>query len=64
MLVFWTLRKADQKYLESFKMWCWRKMEKYRLADRATNEELLHRVKVERNIPHTIKRKVNWIVQI
>jgi hypothetical protein len=24
----WTLRKADQKYLESFEMWCWRMMEK------------------------------------
>jgi hypothetical protein len=24
----WTLRKADQKYLESFEMWCWRRMEK------------------------------------
>jgi hypothetical protein len=22
----WTLRKVDQKYLESFKMWCWRRM--------------------------------------
>jgi hypothetical protein len=20
----WTLRKGDQKYLESFEMWCWR----------------------------------------
>jgi len=20
----WTLRKSDQKYLEGFKMWCWR----------------------------------------
>ena len=24
----WTLRAADQKYLESFKIWCWRRMEK------------------------------------
>jgi hypothetical protein len=24
----WTLRAADQKYLESFEMWCWRRMEK------------------------------------
>jgi hypothetical protein len=24
----WTLRKVDQKYLESFEMWCWRRMEK------------------------------------
>jgi len=23
----WTLRAADQKYLESFEMWCWRRME-------------------------------------
>jgi hypothetical protein len=25
----WTLRKVDQKYLESFEMWCWRRMEKF-----------------------------------
>jgi hypothetical protein len=24
----WTLRKVDQKYLEKFKMWSWRRMEK------------------------------------
>jgi hypothetical protein len=24
----WTLRKIDQKYLESFEMWCWRRKEK------------------------------------
>ena len=24
----WTLRAADQKYLESFEMWCWRRLEK------------------------------------
>jgi hypothetical protein len=24
----WILRKVDQKYLEIFEMWCWRKMEK------------------------------------
>jgi hypothetical protein len=24
----WTLRKVDQKYLESFEMCCWRRMEK------------------------------------
>jgi hypothetical protein len=22
----WTLWKVDQKYLESFEMWCWRRM--------------------------------------
>jgi hypothetical protein len=24
----WTIRAADQKQLESFEMWCWRRMEK------------------------------------
>ena len=24
----WTLEKLKQKYLESFEMWCWRRMEK------------------------------------
>jgi len=23
----WTLRAVDQKYLERFEMWCWRRME-------------------------------------
>jgi hypothetical protein len=61
----WTLRKADQKYLESFDMWCWRRMEKISWTDRVRNEEVLHRVKEERNILHTMKRKKsNWIGHI
>jgi hypothetical protein len=60
----WTLVKVDQKYLESFEMWCWRRMEKISWTDRVRNE-VLHRVKVERNIVHTIKRrKANWISHI
>jgi hypothetical protein len=29
----WTLRKIYQKYLESFKMWCWRRMAKISWID-------------------------------
>jgi hypothetical protein len=59
-----TLRKVDQKYLESFEMWCWRRME-ISWTDRVRNEEVLHGVKEERNILHTIKRrKANWIGHI
>ena len=37
-------------------------MEKIIWADRVRNEEVLHAVKEERNIIHTIKRrKDNWI---
>jgi hypothetical protein len=61
----WTLRKVDQKYLENFEMWCWRRMEKISCTDRVRNEEVLHRVKEVRNILHTIKRrKDNWIGHI
>jgi hypothetical protein len=61
----WTLWKVDQKYLESYKMWCWRRMEKISWTDRVRNEEVLHRVKKERNIVHTIKRrKADWVCHI
>ena len=59
-----TLRAADQKYLESFEMWCWRKMEKI-WNDHVKNEEVLLRVNEQWNILHEIrKRKANWIGHI
>ena len=61
----WTLRAVDQKLLESFEMWCWRKMEKISWTDHVRNEEVLLRVKEQRNILHEIrKRKVNRIGHI
>jgi hypothetical protein len=60
----WTLRKVDQKYLESFETWCWRRME-ISWTDSVRNEEVLQRVKEERNVLHTtIRRKANWIAHI
>jgi hypothetical protein len=61
----WTLRAADQKYLESSEMWCWRRMEKVSWTDRVRNEEVLLRLKEQRNILHEISnRKANWIGDI
>jgi hypothetical protein len=34
----WTLGKVDRKYLESFDMWCWRRMEKISWTDRVRND--------------------------
>jgi hypothetical protein len=49
----------------SFEMWCWRRMEKISLTDYVRNEEVLLRVKEQRNIVHEIsKRKSNWIGHI
>jgi hypothetical protein len=43
-------------------MWCCRRIEKVSSTDSVKNEEVIRRVKEERNIRHTIKRrKVNWI---
>ena len=36
----WTLRAVDRKHLESFEMWCWRRMEKISLTDHVRNEEI------------------------
>jgi hypothetical protein len=53
-----------QKYQERFEMWCWRRMEKISWTDHVRNE-VLHRVKEERNIMHTVKRrKPKWICHI
>ena len=61
----WTLRAADKKYLESFEMWCWRRMEKISWTDHVRNEDMLLRVNEQRNILHDIrKRKANWIGHI
>jgi hypothetical protein len=61
----WTLRAVDQKHLESFEVWCWRKMEKISLTDHVRNKDVLLGVKEQRNILHEIrKRKANWIGHI
>jgi hypothetical protein len=50
--------------LESFEMWCWRRME-ISWIDRVRNEEVLLRVKEQRDILREMgKRKANWIGHI
>jgi hypothetical protein len=57
--------QVDQEHLESFEMWCWRRMEKISWTDHVRNEDVLLRVKEQRNILHEIrKRKANWIGHI
>jgi len=52
-------------YVKLFETWCWRRMEKISWTDHVRNEDVLLRVKEQRNILHEIrKRKANWIVHI
>jgi hypothetical protein len=61
----WTLRAVDQKHLGSFEMWCWKRMEKISWTDHMRNEEVLLRVKKQRNILHEIRKgKANWVGHI
>jgi hypothetical protein len=48
----WMLRAIDQKELESFEMWCWRRMGKISWTEDVRNEEALLRVMEQRNILH------------
>jgi hypothetical protein len=59
-----TIRTVDKKHLESFEMWCWRRME-INWNERVRNELVLLRVKGHKIILHEIsKRKANWIGHI
>jgi len=61
----WTLRAVDQKHLESFEMWCWRRIEKIIWTDHVRNEQVLLIAKEQRNILHEIrKRNANWVGHI
>jgi len=61
----WALRAVDQKHLEGFEMFRWRRMEMINLTDRVRNEDVLLRVKEQRNILREIrKRKAKWIGHI
>jgi hypothetical protein len=51
----WTLRKVDQKYVNSFEMWRWRRIKKISWTDRVRKEVVLQGVKEERNILQRIK---------
>jgi hypothetical protein len=57
----WALRAVDQKHLESFEVWCWRRTEKISWTEHVRNEEVLLRVKEQWNILNEIsKQKANW----
>jgi hypothetical protein len=53
----WTLQKVVAVMPRKSRTWCSRRMEKISWTDYVRNEEVLHRVKEERIILHTIKRR-------
>ena len=52
----WTLRKLERRYLKSFEMWCWRRMEKIKWSEKVINEQVLDRIGEKRTILNNILR--------
>ena len=58
----WTLRRNEQKTLEAFEMWIWRRMERVKWTDKIKNAVVLERVVEGRIMLEVIKkRKRNWL---
>jgi len=61
----WTLRKLERKYLESFEVRCWRRIEKITWLEKVTNEQVLDHIGEKRTLINNILcRKANWIGHI
>ena len=59
----WKLKKLKRKYLESFEMLCWRTMEKIKLSEKVTNEQVLERIVENRTfLKNILRRNANWIL--
>jgi hypothetical protein len=55
----WVIGKMDQKRIEAFKTWCWRRVLKIKCTENVRNEEVCRRKdSVEHHTPK--KNKVGW----
>ena len=57
-----TLRRNEQKRLEAFAMWIWRRMERLKWTDKVKKAVVLERVGEGRTMLELInKKKRNWL---
>ena len=58
----WTLGKPEERALNAFETWCWRRMLKIKWADRITNDEVFQKVKEKGLLLKILKtRRHSWI---
>ena len=58
----WTLRRNEQKRLEAFEMWIWRRIERVKMERQNNKAVVLERVREGRTMLELIKqRKRNWL---
>jgi len=53
----WTINKRQKDMLETFEMWCWRKMQRISWIDRRLNEDILRTTDGKRTLIDIIKRR-------
>jgi hypothetical protein len=51
----WTLGKNEERVVNAFETWCWRRMLKIKWTDRITNDEVFQRAKEERLLLKILK---------
>ena len=61
----WVLKKSDEKRIQSFEMWCYRRLLQISWTDRITNEEVLQRINCQERLLNTLNaRKLTFIGHI
>ena len=61
----WTMLGTNRKSLEAFEMWTWRRMLKISWKDKISNQAVLERLGVQRELLHLIaRRKHRWLGHI
>ena len=51
----WTLRGKEEKYIEAFEMWCYRRLLRIPWTQHKTNEWILCKLKVDRELLDRVK---------
>jgi len=59
----WTLKKSDRNRIESFKMWCWRKMLGISWKEHRTNISILEDIGLERELMGKVARMKTTVLR-
>ena len=61
----WALGKNEERAINGFEAWCWRRMLKIKWTDRIRNDEVFQKLKEERLLLNILKnRSHSWIGHI
>jgi len=55
----WTIAKEEQRRIEAFEMWCYRRMFKISWTGMVTNKEVLERMAERKTVWNSIKKRRN-----